>query len=474
MICWFEAGVTDSFGPQLEGMRDGLGFLPGSACPHWDDEENRRPVYRRLIDEEGFPPGYAADNGVGLHFVGTELVEVLSDRAEGTGYRVEPGCETRLEPRVLALAGGPDPLDGVAALEPERAEQVGGDPSNLADEVCCGEGRVDLQRPRRERAPPRPPCRSRRSCRASPEPARRRRTAFARSRDGRRDLGGQVRIELDRPVDARASTRVLRTARSRFSTATAYSSRRLRSCQKKGEIRAVSRPTATASRQRRDEALGRARSRERLADGAMSRASSAAAMSSSVAASSAKTAEPACLAPRSGFSGTTTSTASPIAPPTSASTNREALWAPTSVATSTARRSGLRHEQRAAADQHRNRHREEDDQPELPRPGPDPPDQDVSDADPHRDSEGQLDHPARPVRHAHSERDQRGDRREEGIPMADHLVREPPGERRRQRPTWATGSQSARRRARASARRARNSAIHASPRSPIQIGVRRT
>jgi dipeptidase E len=102
MICWFEAGVTDSFGPQLQGMRDGLGFLPGSACPHWDDEELRRPVYRRLIDEEGFPPGYAADSGVGLHFLGTELVEVLSDRAEGTGYRVEPGSETRLEPRVLS------------------------------------------------------------------------------------------------------------------------------------------------------------------------------------------------------------------------------------------------------------------------------------------------------------------------------------------------------------------------------------
>ena len=38
MICWFEAGVTDSFGPQLEGM-DCLGFLPGSACPHYDGEE---------------------------------------------------------------------------------------------------------------------------------------------------------------------------------------------------------------------------------------------------------------------------------------------------------------------------------------------------------------------------------------------------------------------------------------------------
>src|SRR5947209_19238478 len=39
MICWFEAGVTDSFGPQLAGLRDGLGFLPGSACPHYDGED---------------------------------------------------------------------------------------------------------------------------------------------------------------------------------------------------------------------------------------------------------------------------------------------------------------------------------------------------------------------------------------------------------------------------------------------------
>ena len=54
MICWFEAGVTDSFGPQLEGMRDGLGFLPGSACPHYDGEGERRPVYTRLVGE-GLP-----------------------------------------------------------------------------------------------------------------------------------------------------------------------------------------------------------------------------------------------------------------------------------------------------------------------------------------------------------------------------------------------------------------------------------
>jgi dipeptidase E len=101
MICWFEAGVTDSFGPQLEGMRDGLGFLPGSACPHYDDEENRRPVYTCLV-ADGFPPGYAADSGVGLHFAGTELAEVISDREGATGYRVEPGSETPLPARIVS------------------------------------------------------------------------------------------------------------------------------------------------------------------------------------------------------------------------------------------------------------------------------------------------------------------------------------------------------------------------------------
>ncbi len=101
MICWFEAGVTDSFGPQLTGMRDGLGLLSGSACPHYDDEELRRPTYRRLIDDEGFPAGYAADAGVGLLFVDGDLAEVVTGREGATGYRVEPGVEVALPPTTV-------------------------------------------------------------------------------------------------------------------------------------------------------------------------------------------------------------------------------------------------------------------------------------------------------------------------------------------------------------------------------------
>jgi peptidase E len=100
MICWFEAGVTDSYGPQLDGMRDGLGFLPGSACPHYDGEEKRRPVYQELV-AGGFPPGIAADDAVALHYVGTELREVVAARHDARAYRVEPGNEAPIEPRLL-------------------------------------------------------------------------------------------------------------------------------------------------------------------------------------------------------------------------------------------------------------------------------------------------------------------------------------------------------------------------------------
>jgi dipeptidase E len=86
-ICWFEAGVTDSFGPQLEQM-DCLGFLSGSFCPHWDDEEQRRPRYHELL-KNGLGAGHAADAGVGLHFVNGELQEAVGCDEGSGAYRLE-------------------------------------------------------------------------------------------------------------------------------------------------------------------------------------------------------------------------------------------------------------------------------------------------------------------------------------------------------------------------------------------------
>jgi peptidase E len=90
MLCWFEAGVTDSFDlARLAPLHDGLGFLPGSACPHYDGEPQRRPTYRRLVRDGVLPAGYAADDGVALVFRGAELAEVVSSRPAARAFRVE-------------------------------------------------------------------------------------------------------------------------------------------------------------------------------------------------------------------------------------------------------------------------------------------------------------------------------------------------------------------------------------------------
>jgi len=88
-ICWFEAGVTDSFGPELAPITNGLGFLPGSNCPHYDGQTSRRPAYQRMIAEGVLPAGHAADDGCALHFVEGKLKRIVSSRPNAKAYRVE-------------------------------------------------------------------------------------------------------------------------------------------------------------------------------------------------------------------------------------------------------------------------------------------------------------------------------------------------------------------------------------------------
>ncbi|MEA2468573.1 MAG: dipeptidase [Thermoleophilaceae bacterium] len=100
MICWFEASITDSFGPRLDPLDDGLGFLPGSACPHYDGEDRRRPVYREAV-ANGFPAGYAADDHAALRFDGTTLAECVAAREGASAWRVEPDGSGGVTERAL-------------------------------------------------------------------------------------------------------------------------------------------------------------------------------------------------------------------------------------------------------------------------------------------------------------------------------------------------------------------------------------
>jgi peptidase E len=105
-ICWFESGVTDSFGLTLKPIEGCLGLLPGSNCPHYDSEPQRRPTYCELVTSGRLPAGMAADDGVGLRYAGSELVEIVSSRPRAKAWRVgtvagEGLLEQVVEPRLL-------------------------------------------------------------------------------------------------------------------------------------------------------------------------------------------------------------------------------------------------------------------------------------------------------------------------------------------------------------------------------------
>jgi dipeptidase E len=99
-ICWFEAGITDSFTLELGPLHDGVKLLSGSACPHYDSEERRRPVYAREI-AAGLPPGIALEDAVAARYDDEQLVEVVSGRPGGRAFRVDARGEHPLEVRAL-------------------------------------------------------------------------------------------------------------------------------------------------------------------------------------------------------------------------------------------------------------------------------------------------------------------------------------------------------------------------------------
>ncbi len=109
-ICWYVGGPTDSFGRDLRPVLDGLALLPYGNGVHYDSEEQRRPLLHKLVAEQTLPTSHATDDGVGLVYEGSELVEAVSDRPGAAAYVVERGpdgtaVETRIEPRLLSPDG---------------------------------------------------------------------------------------------------------------------------------------------------------------------------------------------------------------------------------------------------------------------------------------------------------------------------------------------------------------------------------
>lgn len=104
-ICWHIGGTTDSFGPQLQPLDNGLGFVPYANGVHYDSEDQRRPLLHRLVGDNVLPAAYATDDGAGLLYRGTEFTEAVAENPSAGAYFVDAPnravTETALDVRRL-------------------------------------------------------------------------------------------------------------------------------------------------------------------------------------------------------------------------------------------------------------------------------------------------------------------------------------------------------------------------------------
>jgi peptidase E len=103
--CWFQASTTDSFLlGRADPLTDGLGFVPGSFCPHFDGEPERRPRFHELVASGALPGGVACDDFAAVHVVGTEVVEAVASVTSAGAYRVDLVDGTAIEAPISVRA----------------------------------------------------------------------------------------------------------------------------------------------------------------------------------------------------------------------------------------------------------------------------------------------------------------------------------------------------------------------------------
>jgi len=115
-LCWFAEGVTAFNGPPTPFI--GLGFLPFSNTVHHQSHgEGCAADYRRLL-VEGMSPGYAVEDGVGLHFRGTRLHRAVASRPEARAFRMRRvGARVARKPLRVTYLGTGAPAAPARPLE---------------------------------------------------------------------------------------------------------------------------------------------------------------------------------------------------------------------------------------------------------------------------------------------------------------------------------------------------------------------
>lgn len=106
-ICWFEDGFKnpkDNIWLRVSCM----GFLEGSFCPHYDKRGELRFAYRKMISESEISGGFGVEDGVALHFIGTELKRIVSSNQNANAFHVKKTgirvTEKEIKPEYLGIA----------------------------------------------------------------------------------------------------------------------------------------------------------------------------------------------------------------------------------------------------------------------------------------------------------------------------------------------------------------------------------
>jgi peptidase E len=95
-ICWFAAGVTDSWADHLAPLPC-LGWLPGACCPHYHGETERQPSVHKFVAKGRVPQTLALDDGAAAHFVGRKLKRIVCSRPDAGAFLVRRVGRTAVE-----------------------------------------------------------------------------------------------------------------------------------------------------------------------------------------------------------------------------------------------------------------------------------------------------------------------------------------------------------------------------------------
>jgi dipeptidase E len=87
-LCWFSHAIS-AFHEGPSRCIEALGLLPWSNAVHYDDEAGRKSAFHDAV-AGGIAPGYGVGDGAALHFIGTELAEVVASRPGARAAHVSP------------------------------------------------------------------------------------------------------------------------------------------------------------------------------------------------------------------------------------------------------------------------------------------------------------------------------------------------------------------------------------------------